>query len=212
MKNEHEKQRENYDIKTIQSQNNQKDETNKNPWPTLLIAVVFISFMGFISWRYLHQARNANDEIMAEHIDRLKDIFKRINSCCTITSFRGNEIPINFLTVKSFEGSTVGSMNLADPKKWQGPYLKRNLNIQGISYQIIQAKQGYFIIPGEGVRLANGKIIGKTLKIDKKTDIKALMKDAKGLQSQDGRPLAARIKTAPGVLEEIETETAGVNT
>ena len=71
-----------------------------------------------------------------------------------------------FLTnpVKSFEGSEVGSLNLAYPKKWQGPYLGDNPTFQGKAYQIIRTKNGYFVTPGDGIMLPNGLVIGRDFK------------------------------------------------
>lgn len=143
-----------------------------------------------------------NDLLIAEHIQKLSDIFKRINEHCTITGFRSEKDYIDFLTVKKFAGSIVGSMNLANPQNWQGPYLDQNLSFSGKLYQIIKTKKGYYIIPGDGVVLSNGQIIGQTLIIISKSDIDTLMQDPAYLLS-NGKPLAARIETVQNPLEKL---------
>ena len=99
---------------------------------------------------------------------------------------------IDFLNVGAFEGPVVGPMSLLEPKNWKGPYLRESLTVGGKEYQIIGTKKGYFIVPGDGVSLGNGKVIGKTLIINQNSDIEAMMRDPKALLSGD-KPLAARI-------------------
>jgi hypothetical protein len=84
-------------------------------------------------------------------------------------------------------------MNLARPKNWQGPYVEDNLEVQGIAYQVMRTKQGYFIIPGDGVVLPNGKKLGSDVPIDENTDILALTQDKQSLNYQ-GKALAAPLK------------------
>ncbi len=150
--------------------------------------------VGSVIVRYLFQARVENDALIADHIEQLKDIFKGINESCKITGFRYPKDQIDFLNVISFAGSVVGSMNLLEPHNWKGPYLKENLTIAGKEYEIVATKKGYFIIPGDGVKLANGKIIGKTLPITPDSDIDAMMRDPQALLSHN-RPLAAHLAT-----------------
>ncbi len=49
-------------------------------------------------------------------------------------------------------------------------------------------------MPGDGVALANGKVIGKTLVINSDSDIEAMMRDPQALLSNN-KPLAARVET-----------------
>ncbi len=171
-------------------------------WYAAVVGLCFVAFFTFVSVKFLSQARLANDELIAEHIVQLDDIFKRINETCTIIGFRHKKDYIDFLNVKSFAGSVVGSMNLAEPAKWQGPYVHESLTIGGKEYQIVATKKGFYIVPGDGVRLANGKILGKTLHINYRTDIEALMRDPKALLSDD-KPLAAHIETYQNPFEAL---------
>ncbi len=68
-------------------------------------------------------------------------------------------------------------MNLIHPNKWEGPYLEDNPTMQAIEYQIVRTKKGYFITPGDNVRLPNGKIVGKDIKLDEDADITVMMSD-----------------------------------
>ncbi len=173
----------------------------------LLAAILFVA----IIVKFLSQARVANDDMIAQQIQQLQEIFKKINDTAGIIGFRHKKQYVDFLTVKSFEGSEVGPMNLERPQKWQGPYLQENLTANGKEYQIIGTKKGFFIVPGDGVKLANGKVVGKTITIDFNTDIEALTRDPKALLSGD-KALAAHITTYQNPLEALaKTDLLGEN-
>ena len=168
----------------------------------IVLAVVFMCIFSFVVYKFLGQAKRANDELIADHVAQLHHIFQKINSSCKITGFRHQKDHIDFLNVISFEGSVVGPMNLLEPKKWQGPYVKETLTMSGKDYQIIKAKTGYYIAPGDGVKLSNGKVIGSTLMITPLSDIESMIRDPQALFS-NGKPLAARIETYQNPFESL---------
>lgn len=57
-----------------------------------------------------------------------------------------------------------------------------------------RTNEGLYIVPGDGVKLADGKVIGKTLLIGLDSDIERMMGDPQALLS-NGKPLTARIPT-----------------
>ena len=157
---------------------------------------VFVASLGAIIFAMSlivlwYQGKKASDRIIADHIVQLDAIFENIHRTCNIINFEHQKNYIDFLTVKSFVGSEVGSMNLAYPEKWVGPYLDDNPTIQEQYYQIVRTKKGYFIVPGLGVRLSNGKIIGKDIILSEDADIQGMI-DAGSLQFE-GRPLGSKI-------------------
>jgi len=158
----------------------------------LLLFFISLFFLSFVL--YWRQAHTFTSEIIVEHIQELSNIFEKINEDCGILSFEHQKNYIDFLTVKSFVGSEVGSMNLTYPDKWQGPYLNDNPTVQEKYYQVVRTQGGHYIVPGEGVILHNGKKIGEDILFDEDVDIEALIAD-KTLQYQ-GQPLAARIAVA----------------
>ncbi|MCK5632726.1 hypothetical protein KAH94_03190, partial [bacterium] len=113
--------------------------------------------------------------------------------------------PINFLNIEKFVGSEVGSMNLAYPKQWEGPYLNDNPTIQEKEYMVVRTKKGYFITPGQGVRLGNGKVIGKDIIIDENSEIFSMMQDETTLQFE-GKSLAAPLYVGATVIQEVLLE------
>src|SRR5690348_2978820 len=103
-----------------------------------ILATLFLTSI-YVFWK---EKGKSVDYFMSQDIERLSIIFNKIQQQCYITGFESNKNPIDFLNVISFSGSQVGSMNLAFPQKWQGPYLKQNLKMQNKFYEIFKNKQG----------------------------------------------------------------------
>ena len=155
---------------------------SKNTLGIMIASGIVIGGLVFATIIYfVRDIRISQDKIIIEHLQTLTKIFNKIHATAKITDFDHVINQIDFLNVKSFTGSEVGSMNLAYPEKWQGPYLEANLTIQEKPYIVVKTKKGLLIIPGEGVRLSNGKIIGKDIIINENTDIQALARDPHAL-------------------------------
>jgi hypothetical protein len=151
----------------------------------LLVAITIFNFM--------YRPPSYSVDLISNDIAQLQAIFKKIDERCKILGFDYQKNPINFLNVGSFKSSELGPMNLTYPAQWQGPYVDDNPSFQGVEYQIVKTKKGYFITPGEGVQLPNGKVIGKDIILDEHADVSALMKDKDGLMYDD-KALAAPLE------------------
>lgn len=173
----------------------------------LLTIGLFIMLIGISIVSLLYRTRVDVGYLMVEEIAALDDIFKRIEASCSIIDFDSQKNPINFLTIKKdgFVGSELGSMNVVYPDKWEGPYLHNNPTMFAKEYQVVRTHAGYFITPGDGVKLPNGKVIGKDLILDENADIFSMMQDEKALRFKD-RPLAAPIIMKHSRLRAIPAE------
>jgi len=156
----------------------------------ILTVLLFVLLVGVSLFRMVYQVQTFSDQIIAKEVLQLVDIFKKIDRECKIIGFDYQKNPINFLNVKAFVGSELGSMNLTYPEKWSGPFLDDNPIIQGKEYQIVRTKKGYFVTPGDGVALSNGKVVGKDIILDENADIQKMMGDEKALNFK-GKALAA---------------------
>lgn len=152
--------------------------------------ILLLLVLTVISVRY--NTKRTAGLLIAQHVKELAAIFTRINKECSILGFDHQKNRINFLTVEKFVGSEVGSMNLGYPSKWRGPYLSDNPTMQGKEYLVVRTKKGLFITPGEGVKLPNGKIIGKDISLDENADLLAMTRDSQALMYKD-RPLAQKL-------------------
>lgn len=132
-------------------------------------------------------------EIINKDIKKIAVAIEKIEKDCKILNFASKKNVINFLNVKAFVGSEVGPVNLKHPEKWQGPYLQDNPTLQGIEYLLVVTKKGYFVTPGEGVKLPNGKVIGTDIKFDKLSDIAAMMVNDDQLRCQ-GKAMAVQVE------------------
>lgn len=156
------------------------------------VLLIFLCVFGFFSVWY--EAKRSRDIFIAHHIQELAAIFKKIDEQCHIIGFDHTRTYIDFLNVNSFEGSEVGAMNLTYPDKWQGAYLKDNFTMQGRVYEIVTIKSGSFIMPGHGVVLSSGLIMGEDIVIDDNTDMDRMLGQG-GKLNFKGKPLALKIST-----------------
>ncbi len=129
---------------------------------------------------------------IANDLKKLRTVLERIDATCGIMGFDRQQNYINFLNVGSFEGSEVGAMNLIYPEKWQGPYLPDNLTVQSIEYMVVKTDSGYFITPGNGVELPNGKIVGKDILLTAHANVGQMMHDKHALFYK-GQSLAIKL-------------------
>jgi hypothetical protein len=162
-----------------------------------LVAAFLISI--FVYWI---MATKESDSIIADDIERLAKIFNQIDQQSKIIGFDHQRNYIDFLNVAKFVGSEVGSMNLKYPEKWQGPYLRDNPTYHKKFYEIVKTKHGDYIAPGYGIKLSNGKTIGKDIIYDENTNFSDLVKDG-GLLNFKGRPLAMKLGEVAQKIPEL---------
>lgn len=161
---------------------------------SVILGFIFGGFVVMSIYNAWYQFEKDTGVIMVDDIQRLSDIFHEINVTAGILSFDRTKNVIDFLNIKKggFVGSEVGALNLRHPERWSGPYLEKNPTIQNQEYVVLVTKKGHFIVPADGVKLPNGKVIGKDIILDENSDVQQLMRDPNGLQFE-GRSLAAPI-------------------
>lgn len=157
-----------------------------------LTTTFFVLLIGIAIFSVRSKTKQFSGDAMASDIMQLAAIFKSIHEDCTILSFDYQKNPINFLNVKAFSGSEVGSMNLAHPENWKGPYVEDNLAMQNKEYQIVRTDAGYFIVPGKGVKLPNDQVVGEDIEFNQNADIVALSQNNQPLNFE-GKQLAAQL-------------------
>ncbi len=163
-----------------------------------LISVVVIALLiGITAYNWRGSLKRNTGLVIAQDVAHLATILEDINNTAGILGFDRQKNDINFLNIKKdgFIGSELGSMNLIHPNRWQGPYEKEMPRMQEEDYMIVRTRNGYWITPGEGVRLPNGKIIGKDLILDEDADIESMIQEGQSLNFQ-GRALASKIAVA----------------
>lgn len=164
---------------------------------TYLMPIITASLLALLVvvavYRFYTQMETITNDIIVDHVEELADIFKKIDKECQIIGFEHEKSFIDFLNVAKFEGSEVGAMNLAYPVAWQGPYVKDNPTVQEKLYVVVVNKAGYYVAPGDGVVLANGKKIGTDIVLDKDTDFDALLHDPEALL-YNNQPMARKFK------------------
>lgn len=158
-----------------------------------LFAGVFLSVLVImVLFRTIHNKKDFTAAIVTSDLKKIVQALHRIDEKCDILSFDHERNYVDFLTVKKFVGSEVGGLNLARPQNWQGPYIADNPTVQEKLYEIVKTKEGVFVIPGVGVKLPNGLVIGKDFIITKKTSIIKMIQPT-GQLHYKGQALAAHL-------------------
>lgn len=174
---------------------------------SLSMAVIVTGLVIVSLKNFYYRSELVTGMVIADDVKKIATMLEKINKDCTIIGFAHQQNPVTFLNVISFSGSEIGSMNLAHAEYWKGPYLEENPEVQGIEYMVVHTNDGYFVTPGNGVTLPNGKIIGKDIIFCETSNIGALMYDKKMLY-YNGRPMAAplSLKQQVVVLSEPDDE------
>lgn len=184
----------------------------RKQWLPITVSLLVTSFLLLSVWNLKYRTKETIGHVIAAQVVQLQKLFERIDQECGIIGFDYQKNPINFLTVKSFVGSEVGPMNLTHPDRWKGPYVQDNPVVENKVYQIVRTHQGYFIAPGDGVKLPNGKVIGKDILLDEDANIICMTSDEQ-LLSFETMPLAVPLKLGnqepnpfPSLMSPEETE------
>jgi hypothetical protein len=137
----------------------------------VLILLVFFGIYGVVE---------KNPDIMAvkmhKDLEQLAMILQKVDKDCSIISVDKISGVIDFLTLEKPLGIDVGCLTLAYPEKWTGPYLKKNLMYQETYYEIVEALDGFYIVPGDGTRLPNGFVMGTDIEISSNIELEPLLK------------------------------------
>jgi len=158
----------------------------------VLAVTVFCIFVIIAIFNTFMSTRDYEGELIERDVKLLADTFKKVEKDCKILGFSNTKNIVNFFNVKSFTGSEVGPMNLKHADRWKGPYLEQNPSIQGKEYQIVRTHKGYFVVPGDGVKLPSGKIVGNDIVFDENTDVAEMMRNDQPLFFK-GKTLAAPV-------------------
>jgi len=142
---------------------------------TVLIVVGIIAFVTLVFFGTQYESKANKAQIIARDLKLIEATLKKIHADCIISGFTQIKNPLTFFNVITFTGSEVGTLNLVHPDKWRGPYIKDNPSIQGVEYQVVHAKDGLFIIPGDGVSLPNGKTIGKDIIVNEQSQVETML-------------------------------------
>lgn len=154
---------------------------------TIISTLLMGLFMLLFVLRVFYSRPRLIASMIEDDIKMITLALEKIDARCSILSIDDDKNEVDFLNVKAFRGSRVGPLNLAYPDKWEGPYLNVNPSIQEKHYEIIKAGDGIFVLPGTGVKLPNGKVVGKDFQITRVTSVTLLLEKGEALRYGDKR-------------------------
>lgn len=153
--------------------------------------------------------------VVQADLRHIADAVTRMHHDCEIKKMRVGIHPITALAKRRIQPYDLQNITLAHPGSWKGPYLARVPVVQNHPYQLLKTHRGLFIVPGTGVTLPNGQIVGRDLEWHARTDVTALA-DSGGPLFYQGQPLMAEIvygesKGRVSPTEELPAETQALN-
>lgn len=178
----------------------------------VVFSSVFLLSLLAIFFIYVYKSKSqVLSSVIRNDFQEITRVLQHVDEQCNILAIKGGHVVLDFFTIKAFVGSEIGGMNLAHPKNWHGPYFRRNPTIKGIFYELIQAADGFFIIPGKGVKLPNGLMFGKDIIINRQINVLPMLQPGGKLHHKE-TSFAAKIPfeigdwdaTAPVKEETIE--------
>lgn len=153
---------------------------------------VIAALVATVIFNFYYSSRATVGDMIVRDVQIIARALERIHKDCTIVSIDYKSNIIDFLNVATFSGSEVGPLNLLNPDRWRGPYLQDNPTIAGKEYLLVNTRSGYYVVPGVGVRLPNGNIMGSDIVIDATTDVNTFMRTSDALTFRN-QPLIARV-------------------
>ncbi len=163
----------------------------------LISSSFLVLLLGVFLFKIYYNKPRFVASLVEQDIKQIHKVLHRIDKDCNILGFKGQRVVIDFLTVKKFIGSVIGGINLAYPDKWDGPYMKTNPTMHQHFYEIARTQSGYYIVPGEGVRLPNGYVVGRDFELGYVADIEDMMKPG-GVLYYKGKKFAYRFRFKVG--------------
>lgn len=159
----------------------------------VVFSSTILSLMMLISlFKFYYNKPYFTAAVITNDVRNLDSVLACIDGKCSIMRVANNKIQLDFLSIKKIDDSVGRGMALAYPEKWQGPYLKASPLLQERHYELVKAKDGYFIVPGSGVSLPNGLTVGKDFAFDEKTEIAPMLRPG-GKLSYKGILLAKKV-------------------
>ncbi len=168
---------------------------------------LLIGITGLFVYQVLKERPYYLATVIKSDLDQIEKNLNAIDKSCNILSITPRAF-IDFLNVEKFAGSMVGCLNLAYPDKWKGPYVQRNPTLQGIFYELVKTRDGFYIVPGSGVKLPNGLIVGKHFEVDRSAPIQQMVRPG-GQLNYKGDSLARKIVFVIGDWDSPLRKTAG---
>lgn len=154
---------------------------------------LLVAIMGLFVYQVLKERPQYLAAVIQSDLGQIEKHLATIDKDCNILSINSPRAAVDFLNVEKFSGSMVGCINLAYPEKWNGPYMRRSPTLHGIFYELVKTREGVYIVPGQGVKLPNGMVVGKHFDVTYATPISQMLKVG-GQLHYKGEALARKIK------------------
>jgi len=165
----------------------------KRKWFFMFLFFLIGSYGIFYIYKHFYKKDWWNKRSLEKQVANIVTLLERIDRDCGIVSFVNDVNTIDFLNIKEFSGSTVGSMQVAQPHKWHGPYSDGIPLYKQKPFALFVHWSGCYVVPGEGTILDNDKIVGRDIKFDEHFDYEKIFTTHPELL-HEGKRLVGRVE------------------
>lgn len=126
-------------------------------------------------------------------LNRIAQAVHALDRDCGIKNMRTGRYPLMPLTQYAWPSGQLHGMSVARPENWRGPYLPKVIALQGKPYELLKTNSSLYVVPGNGVTLPSGAIIGDTFSWCANTDVNALSQSG-GILFYQSAPLVRQVE------------------
>jgi len=178
-----------------------------------LVSLVSIVLLIVCTAHFVGQSSEWNAGTVRADLSHLEEALKNFDGDCGIQEVLSGGHSLLFLTQTARPTDAFAAFKLANENTWRGPYIHKVPVAQGYPYMLLKTNKGLFIVPGEGVRLPKGSILGKEFFLTAESNLKALSA-AGGILSHNGEPLVREficgVKDADGIVNRLASWIKGL--
>lgn len=160
--------------------------------------IIFAVFLGLFAYYQVGLRGFLGARIIDHEISAIVRILEKIDKDAAIVSIdTSHDAELDIFQTESLKRAKIGPLTVEYPENWKGPYANRTARYRGECYQIVRARDGYFVIPGDGVTLPNGLTVGKDIVINDEQDAAPFLRDG-GMLRYAARYLARPLTFSVG--------------
>ena len=163
-------------------------------------SIILIALITLCTMHFVVRAPQWQVSVVQTDLHRIASALRALDTDCYITDMRVGLHPVSVLTRRSLADGPF-YIELKESKNWKGPYLKNSPTLQDKPYQLLKTNKSLFVVPGEGVELPSGLVVGTDIEWHADTDVTALTRSGGSLFYKSG-PVALEVVYGQGARKQ----------
>ena len=133
-----------------------------------------LMMLGFCTAHFVIRVPQWHERQVHKDLQHIARAVTAMDKDCRIVDMRVGIHLLTPLTQKLVSEHELSNTVFKYPENWRGAYLAKMPLIQGKPYQLLKTDKGLFVVPGSGVVLPNGMMVGRDIIWQAQTDVAAL--------------------------------------